>query len=167
MTAPWTNLWGAQTGPLGFPSSHISFAISSAKNLVCYIQTRSPGFWSSFLLIINKFKACRKWVVLSISGCDLFWQIALADFKLQRWSTVRHQSSLRVQEKEKKRNVNIIIGNTSGKATSKPTAPVLSKKCRISKKCGNTLGGRKQFLPEKFFRFIANSLEIWDSFKPV
>lgn len=24
VTAPWTNLWGIQTGPLGFPSSHIS-----------------------------------------------------------------------------------------------------------------------------------------------
>lgn len=86
---------------------------SSAKNLVCSTQMRSPGFWSSFLLTINKFKACRKWVVLSISGYDLFWQIALPDLKWQRWSVVRHQSHLRIWEKETKIHVNIGFGNTN------------------------------------------------------
>lgn len=83
----------------GFPP--LTFTSNSAKNLVCYRQMRSPGFWSSFWLIINKFKACRKWVVLSISGYYLFWQITLPDFQLQRWSVVRHQSRLRIENRRK------------------------------------------------------------------
>lgn len=65
------------------------------------------------LLIINKIKACRKRVLLSISGYDLFWQITLPDFKWRHWSVVRHQSRLRIWKKEKKSHVNIVFGSTS------------------------------------------------------